>query len=199
MGLKRPSDVEKVVVQEIDEESEEAPEPPPPSRAAPVAPVSAQSSASAPSRPRPHKEQAVRWRFSPAAEAIDDARCYARVQMDSRVQQCSNPRAGKDWFCLKHGEGRWQILGRVDGPIPKVQLSQLLKTAAADEAASGVKVLRRASLEAMEPRERNRRLEDKEKLLDRPHEEVVSQLLKQQEDELWREVLRVHELEDSCA
>ncbi|CAK9085421.1 unnamed protein product [Durusdinium trenchii] len=153
---------------------------------------------------RPHKGQALSSRFSPVAEAIDDSCCYARVQHGTKVGQCTRKRL-QEWFCAEHAaENRWRLLGRVDGEIPKAQLVHLLRRAAAPatpgdpevERRSQRKVLRSASLKALNFDELTGIAQDlAPALTDKSHEEVLEEVMRQQEEDLWREVMRVHQMD----
>eukprot|EP00435_Cladocopium_sp_Y103_P073352 s1267_g43.t1 len=148
------------------------------------------------------KEQAMASRFSPAAEAIDDSCCYARVKIGRAVRQCAVKRQ-EGWFCPEHTWEDRRPLGRVDGVVPKVQLPQLLREAARStdpeaERRSQRKVLRSASLQALDVKELSRfGSKAVPQLLDTPHAEVVKNVMQQQEDDLWQEVMRVRALDQA--
>mmetsp|Transcript_40895 Transcript_40895/g.94982 ORF Transcript_40895/g.94982 Transcript_40895/m.94982 type:complete len:206 (+) Transcript_40895:28-645(+) len=199
MGLKRPAEQPKEIeVVEIDDSQEAAQE---------------QQAQKPVQKPRPQKDQALHLRFSPAVEAIDSSCCFARVQVDGIVGQCKQKR-NKDWFCPHHTNGRWRILGRVDGPIPKAQLNQLLQKAASPpvpdseaDLKSSRTVMPKTCLEALEPRELSRLTrqtvesstqEERERVLSDPNDQV-SKILEQLEDDLWHEVQRVKQLDDGQA
>ncbi|CAE7560330.1 unnamed protein product [Symbiodinium sp. CCMP2456] len=201
MGLKRPAeDVETIDVQE-DAQAVQVP--------------AVQLPAP---KPRPDKEKALRWRFSPAAEAIDDSCCFARVQIDGVVRQCDQKRhkdrVPQEWFCTQHSGNRWQILGRVDGDIPKAQLAHVLQKAAEPRESQsypqaipkgGRKVLPKTGLKALGSKELSdvthetfgNPAQESEKLQTAPSDEVIDSVLKQLEDDLWHEVQRVKQLDDS--
>lgn len=75
------------------------------------------------------------WRrFTPSS--IDQGLCLARTWKGGAGGQCSKRPSGGQPFCTSHLGDRWQVHGRVDGPIPEKKLKEFERTAAASSSSS---------------------------------------------------------------
>eukprot|EP00930_Biecheleria_cincta_P089693 TRINITY_DN79031_c0_g1_i1.p1 TRINITY_DN79031_c0_g1~~TRINITY_DN79031_c0_g1_i1.p1 ORF type:complete len:333 (+),score=77.50 TRINITY_DN79031_c0_g1_i1:25-1023(+) len=76
-----------------------------------------------------------RWRrFTPSS--IDRNLCFARTWKGGAGGQCSKRPIGDEAFCSSHLGDRWQVHGRVDGPIPEKKLKEFERIAASSSSSS---------------------------------------------------------------
>lgn len=170
-----------------------------------------------PTAPGPSKGPSLRCRrFTPPEAEIDKGLCLARTWSDGRGGQCQHYQGAPGHFCKLHmaggqGQEQWRVYGHVMGPIPEDKLLEFEKHA---DLRSSVRVdlgvwkkrrlISRNDALDMEPRALSTFLRacgysgekwrsHRENLLTGrlSQEHAVEELMQEQANDLWNEVVRM--------